>query len=208
MFVGVNPPGTDKLNLDEEYGKINSVLERQDIRVFSKRSANFDELKKGIDDYKPTILHISGHGLGNEEERQMLDKLFPEMEIAKAGILFFSKNNRPSEIITASDLAELIQSKKEYGVVSIGLVVLNNCSSHLLAREVSTVGVHVIGIKDSIKDELAITFSEYLYTSINLKEKLNATTIEEVMRETVSSMPKSSQNNIMLYFDGAAISLK
>ena len=70
LILSANPTNTNKLRLDEEVREILAGLERARSRdqfeIITKWAVRPDDLRRGLLDYEPEIVHFSGHGTGNQ----------------------------------------------------------------------------------------------------------------------------------------------
>jgi hypothetical protein len=69
LFVAANPRETSRLELDEEIREISHKIKqskyRDSLELISLWAARTDDLLQGMNDYKPNIVHFSGHGTRN-----------------------------------------------------------------------------------------------------------------------------------------------
>ncbi len=68
LLLAVNPPGTDRLRLDQELRKVAEGLERAALRErFELRTlfaARPEDVRRAMLQFRPQIVHFSGHGEG------------------------------------------------------------------------------------------------------------------------------------------------
>jgi len=147
LFFASNPEATEKLNLDEEARsieeKIRSTDYRDSLEFITAWAVRPTDLLDKLNQHKPTIVHFSGHGSGEEG-------------------LIFTNDQGEQKLVSAGALKMLFSSVKD----NIRLVVLNACYSEVQARAISEVIDCVIGMKSSIGDDAAITFAEYFYSAL------------------------------------------
>jgi hypothetical protein len=71
LFVAANPRETSRLELDEEIREISHKIKqskyRDSLELISLWAARTDDLLQGMNEYKPNIVHFSGHGTRNGE---------------------------------------------------------------------------------------------------------------------------------------------
>ena len=147
LFVASNPEHTEKLSLDEEARSIEEKIRTTDYRdsleFITAWAARPTDLLDKFNQHKPTIVHFSGHGLGEEG-------------------LVFTDDKGEEKAVSADTLKKVFSCVKD----NIRLVVLNACYSEVQAKAISEVIDCVIGMKSEIGDEAAITFSEYFYSAL------------------------------------------
>src|SRR4051812_37723698 len=147
LFIAANPANTPKLNLDREIKFINEVLQKAQYRdQFDLRSAwavGYKDLPELLLQYKPHIVHFSGHG-------STVGEIVLEDE--RGGL-------RP---IPASSLVELFKILKD----NVRCVVLNACYTELQARAIAENIDYVVGMSRAIADDVAIEFAAGLYLGL------------------------------------------
>lgn len=147
LILSANPKNTTQLRLAEEARNIQDGLERSQSRdIFEieySPATRIKDIRRKMLEYKPHIVHFCGHGAGEE------------------GIIFEDDNGK-AVCVSANILAsffELFQNTLE-------CVVLNACYSEIQAREISKHINYVIGMNESIGDNIAIEFSVAFYDAV------------------------------------------
>lgn len=151
LIVASNPKSATRLRLDEEVREISNSLNRAKARIDIKQcwAAQPSDLSKYLLDYRPQIVHFSGHGKGEE------------------GLYF--ENKFGNECLVSSEaLANLFQLFS----ANIQCVILNACYSEIQAKSIVKHIDFVIGMSKEIKDSSAITFSSAFYNSIGSGETI------------------------------------
>lgn len=147
LILSANPKDTDRLRLDKEISVIRLELRLGDksYTLLEDRGATTTtDLQREITDIEPHIVHFSGHG--NSQ-----------------GLMLEGKDGN-SRTVPPDALANLFKVfAKEF---EIYCVVLNICSSENQAREIAAHIDYVIGMRASITDEAAISFSEGFYRGV------------------------------------------
>lgn len=147
LFLASNPESTEKLSLDEEARSIARKIRETDYRdsleFVTSWATRPTDLLDELSHHKPTIVHFSGHGSGNEG-------------------LIFTDSQGDQKPVSAEALKMLFSSVKD----NIRLVVLNACYSEVQAQAISEVIDCVVGMRSEIGDQAAITFSEYFYNAL------------------------------------------
>lgn len=147
LILAANPKQTRGLRLDEELRDIKEGLQR------SLNRDNFDlrydlavrprDIRRAILDYRPNIIHFSGHGSGIEG-------------------LYFEDETECEKPVTGEALASLFKQFSR----QIECVLLNACYSEIQANAIVQHINYVIGMKDSINDKAAIEFAVGFYDAI------------------------------------------
>jgi CheY-like chemotaxis protein len=106
-------------------------------------AANIDSLTKALFQFRPNIIHISGHGFSS-------------------GGIIFEKTSGESEIVLADAFVHLLSLHSE----SLQCVVLNMCDSIELAAKLVEYVPYVIGMSGEIEDVAANAFSKGFYQAI------------------------------------------
>jgi hypothetical protein len=147
LFFASNPESTEKLNLDEEARSISRKIRETDYRdsleFITAWAIRPTDLLDELNLHKPTIVHFSGHGSGEEG-------------------LILSDDQGELRFVSADALKMLFSSVND----NIRLVVMNACYSEVQAKAIAEVIDCVIGMKSDIGDHAAITFAEYFYNAL------------------------------------------
>jgi len=146
LFVAAAPLNEDRLRLDAEHREIKRALRsssfRSDIGMESALASRPQDLIDELNRFKPTILHISGHG-------------------GPIGIALEDADGI-STLISTQHLAQLVRVADP----ALRLVVLNTCeSSHQAEPAVAHVDA-AIGMTRQIGDGAARVFATQLYASL------------------------------------------
>lgn len=155
LFVSANPGDTHPLELIKECNNVRDRListEYGDQLDFDQRhEISVSELDKILLDYKPQLLHFSGHGTSE-------------------GIIIFEDSGRQSEgasIKALSDLFGIVNSDRSVSEKNrIKLVFLNACYSEKQAKAISQYVDCVVGMSTSVTDDAARIFAESFYQAI------------------------------------------
>ena len=147
LFLAANPTGTIQLKLDEEIRTITQQIRASQYRdVLELKSAwavRPDDLLQTLNEYKPQIVHFSGHGSGAGE------------------IILVDRNGAPKSV-SARAIKALFTTLKD----NIQIVILNACYSRSQAEAIIEVIDCAIGMNDAIGDEAAIVFAASFYRAI------------------------------------------
>jgi CHAT domain len=147
LFIAANPEQTTRLKLDEEIRAITQKIRASDYRdsleLVSIWAVRPDDLIQSLNEYKPQIIHFSGHG-------------------SKTGEIILVDDNGQPKPVSPEAIKMLFKTMRD----NIQLVVLNACYTKVLAESiVDTVGC-TIGMNTSIGDNAAIIFSASFYRAI------------------------------------------
>jgi hypothetical protein len=147
LIVSASPLDQDRLRLGAEVRDIRHALQRsrnrEDWKIESNEAITVDDLRRALLDYKPTILHFSGHGGGH-------------------GGLCFEDANGASNLAQAEPLARLLHHFKS----QLKCVVLNACYSDVQAEAIRNEIDYVIGMNAAVNDTSATKFSVSFYDAI------------------------------------------
>jgi TIR domain/CHAT domain len=185
LILAANPKGTTPLRLNEELRDIAEGLRRAENRdQFSLEqhlAVRSRDIRRALLDYKPQIVHFSGHGAGEE------------------GLVFEDEIGQ-SKLISSAALAGLFELFAE----QIECVVLNGCYSEVQARAIAQHINYVVGMRRAIGDKAAIEFAVGFYDalgagrSIEFAYKLGCSAIQMAGVEehlTPVLLPKSEVAN-------------
>jgi CHAT domain len=168
LFLAANPDGTTRLALEEECAAIERELRmapgRDDFDFRSKWAVNIDEMMRYLNEWKPLIIHFSGHGsdaavpIADGQHRSHLQR---DIEgVRSTGI--YLQDERRSQCVTGPALAKMIAS----AAPSARVVVLNACSSDVVAESLCDVVDCVVSMKGSVDDDAARSFAVGFYRAL------------------------------------------
>lgn len=146
LFLSANPKDTERKRFDEEYREIDEGLHRSKYRdqftIKSHWAVGVRELRRGILDNEPQIVHFCGIG-------------------EKDGLKFEDKEGKTIQIQSEalSDFFKLCQDKVE-------CVFLNACYSEIEAKAIAKHIDYVVGMKQKICDNAAIEFAVGFYDAL------------------------------------------
>jgi len=148
LVLTSSPTNEGRLRLDKEVREIEEGLRRSQYRdrfVLQQRWAvRPDDLRRALLDFKPQIVHFSGHGEG-------VDGLLVENDAGLAQHL-------PTEA-----LANLFKRSVDRG---LECVVLNACYSEVQANAIAKHIDFVVGMNSEIGDDAAIKFAVGFYDEL------------------------------------------
>ena len=146
LFLASNPSNTSPLRLDKEMREIETELVRAKYRdkfeLIKLTAVRIKDMQNGLLENSPNFVHFSGHG-------------------SKDGIALVDNNDK-LKVVKSNALSGLFKLFSN----SINCVFLNSCYSEMQANSIKQNIDHVIGMQDSIPDNLAIEFASAFYKAI------------------------------------------
>jgi internalin A len=153
LFFAANPAGTSRLALDNESREIDQKIlgsaYRDALQFITKWAVQPDDLLQNLNQYRPHVVHFSGHG-SPTEEIILLDALGQPKPVSK------------------SALRHLFGTLKD----NIRVVVLNACYSRPQAETITEVIDCAVGMKRAIGDKAAIAFAASFYRAIGFRRSV------------------------------------
>lgn len=147
LFLAANPKQTNQLALDEEIREITQKIRMSEGRdlldVISSWAVRPDDLLQYLNEYKPQIVHFSGHGSSNGE-------------------LILVDNIGNAKPVSPEALKALFITLKD----NIQIVILNACYSRIQGEAINEVIDYVVGMNKAIGDEAAIVFAASFYRAL------------------------------------------
>jgi tetratricopeptide (TPR) repeat protein len=154
LFLASDPSDASKIHLGKELQEVrNKLADNANFELKDQLAVKPEDVLQIISNYKPHIVHFSGHGLNTGE-------------------LCFEDVHGKVMAISPEALASL------FGLVSefVKCVIVNTCYSERQAKAISQYVPVVIGTKKEISDNAAIKFSTGFYTA--LEPDLNQKNLE------------------------------
>lgn len=147
LILAANPNFQSPINIDSEVRHIQAGLRGSkhsyQFQIEQRWAVQLADLRQSLLDEEPTIVHFCGHG-------------------SKEGKLLFEDQNRISQPVSATALAELFSLFSKH----LQCVILNACYSHEQAEAISTYIPFVIGMRKKIDDSTALEFSKGFYDAL------------------------------------------
>ncbi len=147
LLLAANPKEATPLRLDDELSEIRRSLRgaqlRDRFRLEVVLSARQKDIRRALLDHKPSVVHFSGHGTDDAEILIVKDDGSPHFVGAEALVPFF----------------EIFRDH-------VRCVVLNSCYSQPLAEKIGQHVDYVVGMKDAVKDEVAIQYAVAFYDAL------------------------------------------
>jgi hypothetical protein len=147
LFLAANPDGVTKLALDKECRAIREKIRASDfpkaLELKTEWAVRPDDLLQYLNEYRPHVVHFSGHGSANEE-------------------LILHTEDDQAKPVSKAALRVLFTTLKD----NIRLVVLNACYSRPQAEAIVEVIDCAVGMKKAIGDQAAIVFAASFYRAL------------------------------------------
>lgn len=181
LLIAAIPDGTESLKINKEFKEIKRSLNYPDnlelYEILQDNSIEIDDLQKYIIEFKPNIIHFSGHGNNN-------------------GIQFVDSRNKRQSIETPS-LVRLINQ----GLPDLNCIILNACLSEKQAEILRSSVNNVIGTNSSISDDAAINFSKGFY--LGIANNLSYSESFSLGKTRIGLENKDEENKILIYTNGS-----
>ena len=174
LFLASNPSQTGHLQLEKEHSRISKKIQESDrqqhFRILPKDAVTLSEFQESLVKEKPSILHFSGHGKGDQETVQMvagardlIDESLPEDD---TGIILYDESKRNPFLVKTNVIRRMFKSMVKRLDVPLQIVVFNSCHSGNQAQAIAEVVPYVVGTSWSVNDAAAIAFATGFYFGI------------------------------------------
>jgi tetratricopeptide (TPR) repeat protein len=145
LFLASEPSNAGKLRLGAELQEVrNRLSTNSSFEIKDRQAVKPDDVLQTILNYKPHIVHFSGHG-------------------QNTGEICFEDEKGDSKTIPPDALASLFKLVNDY----VKCVLVNTCFSEKQAKAISQYVPIVIGTRKEISDSAAIKFSTGFYTALD-----------------------------------------
>jgi tetratricopeptide (TPR) repeat protein len=145
LFLASEPSNAGKLRLGAELQEVRNRLSTNPLfEIKDRQAVKPDDVLQTILNYKPHIVHFSGHG-------------------QDTGEICFEDEKGDSKTIPPDALASLFKLVNDY----VKCVLVNTCFSEKQAKAISQYVPIVIGTRKEISDSAAIKFSTGFYTALD-----------------------------------------
>lgn len=177
LFLEANPKDLPPLHLDEEVRKIDNTLKkakyRDRFKIETKRAVRNDEFEQAILDFKPRIVHFSGHGADSRPKATSQPSAKRQISVEHdedqgntsqpdVGGLYFVDESGNSKFESGNALAEFFKALPS----RVECVVLNSCYTEKTAKKLNEHVRYVVGMNQAIGDKAAIEFSTGFYKAL------------------------------------------
>ena len=147
LVLAASPIDQDRLRLNNELKQIKRSLQRSRNRenwtIEINEAATVDDLRQSLLDFRPTIVHFSGHGDSH-------------------GSLAFETDEGFTNAANAQPLTRLLHQFKD----SLKCVVLNACYSEVQGAAIRQQIDYVVGMSRKIDDDSATKFAVAFYDAV------------------------------------------
>lgn len=157
LYLSANPVETVRLRVEAELREIRDELRRgvtHRFQLVDRGAVRTRDISDALLNAHPRIVHFSGHGSDD-------------------GRLYLERDTGHSQVVTASALAALFSEFAN----QVQCVIVNACSTTLLAKEIARHIDYVIAMRDKVPDKAAIAFSIGFYQALAAGK-----TVEEAYR--------------------------
>ncbi|WP_413168040.1 CHAT domain-containing protein [Capilliphycus salinus ALCB114379] len=148
LILAANPQNTTRLRLEEEIREIDEGLrranQRHQYKLEQKLAVRSRDFYRAILDYKPSIVHFCGHGVGQE------------------GIVLEDDTGKMA-VVPTDALASMF---KLFATKGVECVILNACYSEVQANAISQYVNYVLGMNKAVGDKAALAFSVAFYDGL------------------------------------------
>ena len=175
LILAANPVNTSQLRLDKEVRSIVKVLKQSDyydrFQLINEGAVKPGHLSKAILEYKPEIVHFSGHGQGTptgKGDRSPVDHSrdvgleSDPSPLVHEGLMLEDDQGR-AKLVSTSALAGLFELFQN----EVRCVVLNACYSETQAAAIHQHVDCVVGMNNAISDRAAIKFATEFYRALS-----------------------------------------
>jgi hypothetical protein len=133
---------------------------RDDFDFRSKWAVNIDEMMGYLNEFRPTVIHFSGHGGGSGDDG---DGAWPRRDIEFArGTGIYLQDKHEAQHVTGPALAQMIAA----AAPSARVVVLNACFSDALAASLCQAVDCVVSMNGAVNDDAARSFAVGFYRAL------------------------------------------
>ncbi|MEG4200295.1 AAA-like domain-containing protein [Microcoleus sp. Pol12A5] len=171
LFLAANPKNSTVLRLGEEVKEIADGLQRskkrEKFQLEQQWAVTPRDMQRAVLDYKPEIVHFSGHGVG--EEGLALEDETGQIKLVNAKAL--------------ARLFELFMDRVE-------CVVLNACYSDVQAAAIAHHIPYVIGMKQAVGDNAAREFAIGFYDALAAGESIEFAYKSGCVSITMAGIPE------------------
>jgi CHAT domain-containing protein len=155
LFLSANQRSTTRLAIDEEAREIDHKIRMSEHRdaldVITAWAVRPDDLLQQLNQHRPQIVHLSGHGTSD------------------GAVILTDAQGEPKPVSSAA-LEALFASMRD----NIRVVVLNACYSRVQAEAISQNIDFVIGMSHAIGDQAAIVFAAAFYRALGFGRTVQA----------------------------------
>jgi CHAT domain-containing protein len=147
LFASATPTDLNRIQTDKEFRTINDEIKRGDHRhtlefMQPLQATRIEDLIRAFAK-RPEIIHFSGHGVSEG--------------------IYISDDNNNAVLLHDEAIHRLFENLGGH----TELVLLNGCYTVGQAERISQFGIHMIGHKKAVKDDIAIKFAKGFYIGLS-----------------------------------------
>lgn len=208
LFMGSNPPGTSKVQLEVEHSRIATKLNGQ-FNFPTEKFVSATDIPELIIQYRPNFIHFSGHGKDpetddlsthNTEERGIVGFSMPKDYDETGGIVVFDEDMRGMKIIDDDALEYVFQMAVQSLHIPLEVIVFNSCHSESQAKVIGKYVPYVVGTSRAIEDSTAIAFASGFYFGLAQGQNVELAFTTGKMQAVIAD--KKAKDLIVLYKNG------
>lgn len=153
LFLASNPVDAAKLQLEKEFGAVFRSLQDGTIPFSLKAepAVQAGELQQAVLKHQPYAIHFAGHGVSANSK------------LPTGGIVLQDSSGQP-QLVSGEALANMFKIMTRR--IPIKLVLLNSCHSEDQAKGIAQTVDFVIGMSDTVPDNVAIEFAIGFYRAL------------------------------------------
>jgi hypothetical protein len=179
LFLASNPLDQNQLRLDEEVRLIMENIRKSEYRdsvnFFSIWATRPLDLLQALNEYKPTIVHFSGHGSSHDE-------------------IVFQDSEGKTKLVTKEAIVQTMSASSE----TIRVVFFNTCYSRNQAEEVVKHIEAAIGMNTTIGDNAARIFAAQFYSSIGFGKSIKIAYEQAKSALMLESIPEENTPELFI----------
>ena len=208
LFMGSNPPGTSKVQLEVEHSRIATKLNGK-FNFPTEKFVSATDIPELIIQYRPNFIHFSGHGKDLEiddsssnitEGRGIVGFSMPKDYDKTGGIVVFDEDMRGMKIIDDDALEYVFQMAVQSLHIPLEVIVFNSCHSDSQAKVIGKYVPYVVGTSRAIEDSTAIAFATGFYFGLAHGQSVELAFTTGKMQAVIAD--KKAKDLIVLYKNG------
>lgn len=179
LFLAANPDNVTKLALDRESRAIREKIRSSDYQKALEFKTEWgvrpDDLLQYLNEYRPHIVHFSGHGSISDE------------------LVLHDQADQP-KLVSKAALRALFTTLKD----NVRLVVLNACYSRSQGEAIVEVIDCAVGMKSAIGDNAAIIFAASFYRGLGFGRSVKDAFNQGVTALLLEGVPEENTPELLV----------
>lgn len=179
LFLAANPDNVTKLALERESRAIREKIRSSEypkaLEFTTEWGVRPDDLLQYLNEYRPHIVHFSGHGSKNDE------------------LVLHDQFDQP-KLVSKGALRALFTTLKD----NVRLVVLNACYSRSQAEAIVEVIDCAVGMKSAIGDNAAIIFAASFYRGLGFGRSVKDAFDQGVTALLLEGIPEENTPELLV----------